>query len=157
MKENIIEIKLKSKNDHINTYNDKKLSYELSNYILEESKSIATKQKIKFIVSSSYEMTEEEKEEFVDMLRENFGTDVSEIMNINKKETISNLIALLIGIFLMIIYCIDYKTVFIKELILIIGWGFLWEATYNFFFKGIETRLKITRRKQIISGKIEFK
>lgn len=157
MKENIIEIKLKSKNDYINTYNDKKLSYELSNYILEESKSIKTKQKIKFIVSSSYEMTEEEKEEFVDMLRENFGTDVSEIMNINKKETISNLIALLIGIFLMIIYCIDYKTVFIKELILIIGWGFLWEATYNFFFKGIETRLKITRRKQIISGKIEFK
>lgn len=157
MKENIIEIKLKSKNDYINTYNDKKLSYELSNYILEESKSIETKQKIKFIVSSSYEMTEEEKEEFVDMLRENFGTDVSEIMNINKKETISNLIALLIGIFLMIIYCIDYKTVFIKELILIIGWGFLWEATYNFFFKGIETRLKITRRKQIISGKIEFK
>lgn len=57
----------------------------------------------------------------------------------------------------MIIYCIDYKTVFIKELILIIGWGFLWEATYNFFFKGIETRLKIIRRKQIISGKIEFK
>lgn len=157
MKENIIEIKLKSKNDYINTYNDKKLSYELSNYILEESKSIETKQKIKFIVSSSYEMTEEEKEEFVDMLRENFETDVSEIMNINKKETISNLIALLIGIFLMIIYCIDYKTVFIKELILIIGWGFLWEATYNFFFKGIETRLKITRRKQIISGKIEFK
>ncbi len=101
-------------------------------------------------------MTEEEKEEFVDMLRENFRTDVSEIMNINKKN-ISNLITLLIGIFLMIIYCIDYKTVFIKELILIIGWGFLWEATYNFFFKGIETRLKIIRRKQIISGKIEFK
>lgn len=100
-------------------------------------------------------MTEEEKEEFIDMLRENFGTDVSEIMNI--KKNISNLITLLIGIFLMIIYCIDYKTVFIKELILIIGWGFLWEATYNFFFKGIETRLKIIRIKQIISGKIEFK
>lgn len=100
-------------------------------------------------------MTEEEKEEFIDMLRENFGTDVSEIMNI--KKNISNLITLLIGIFLMIIYCIDYKTVFIKELILIIGWGFLWEATYNFFFKGIETRLKIIKRKQIISGKIEFK
>lgn len=57
----------------------------------------------------------------------------------------------------MIIYCIDYKTVFIKELILIIGWVFLLEATYNFFFKAIETRLKIIRRKQIISGKIEFK
>lgn len=101
-------------------------------------------------------MTEEEKEKFIDMLRENFGTDVSEIMNINKKN-ISNLITLLIGIFLMIIYCIDYKPIFIKELILIIGWVFLLEATYNFFFKAIETRLKIIRRKQIISGKIEFK
>ena len=29
-------------------------------------------------------MTEEEKEEFVDMLRENFGTDVSKIINIKK-------------------------------------------------------------------------
>lgn len=30
-------------------------------------------------------MTEKEKEKFIDMLRKNFGTDVSEIMNINKK------------------------------------------------------------------------
>ena len=36
--------------NYTNTYNDKKLSYELSNYILEESKSIETKQKIKFII-----------------------------------------------------------------------------------------------------------
>lgn len=86
-------------------------------------------------------MTEKEKEKFIDMLRENFRTDVSEIMNINKKN-ISNLITLLIGIFLMIIYCIDYKTVFIKELILIIGWGFLLEAIYNFFLKVLKQDLK---------------
>lgn len=157
MKENIIEIHLKNKEDYRNNFNNKKLSYDLSNYILEESKSLNTKQKIRFIVSSNEEMTNYEKEEFIDMLRNNFGTDVSEIININKKEKLSNLVSLLIGIILLIIYSIDFKTLFLAELILIVGWGFLWEATYNFFFKGIKTRLMITRRKQIISGKIEFK
>lgn len=102
-------------------------------------------------------MSDYEKEEFIDMLRNNFGIDVSEIMNIHKKENLSNLVSLLIGIILLIIYSIDFKTLFLAELILIVGWGFLWEAAYNFFFKGIKTRLMITRRKQIISGKIEFK
>lgn len=157
MKENIIEIYLNDRNDYKNVFNNNKLSYELSNYILEESKSLSTKQKIKFIVSSSFDMDDKDKNEFVDMLRENFGTDVSEIINIKRKENISNFISLLIGIVLLIIYCIDFKTVFLSELILIIGWGFLWESIYNFFFKGIKTRLMITRRKQIISGKIEFK
>ena len=157
MKENIIEIHLKNKEDYRNNFNNKKLSYDLSNYILEESKSLDTKQKIKFIVISSEKMSDYEKDEFIDMLRSNFGTDVSEIMNIHRKENLSNIISLLIGIILLIIYSIDFKTLFLAELILIVGWGFLWEATYNFFFKGIKTRLMITRRKQIINGKIEFK
>ena len=157
MKENIIEIHLKDKEDYKNGFNNKKLSYALSNYILEESKNLDTKQKIKFIISSSWEMASSEKDEFINMLRNNFGTDVSEIMNIHKKENLSNLLSLLIGIILLIIYSIDFKTLFLAELILIVGWGFLWEAIYNFFFKGIKTRLMITRRKQIINGKIEFK
>ena len=115
MKENIIEIHLKNKEDYRNNFNNKKLSYDLSNYILEESKSLNTRQKIRFIVSSNEEMTNYEKEEFIDMLRNNFGTDVSEIININKKEKLSNLVSLLIGIILLIIYSIDFKTLFLAE------------------------------------------
>ena len=95
MKENIIEIYLNDRNDYKNVFNNNKLSYELSNYILEESKSLSTKQKIKFIVSSSFDMDDKDKNEFVDMLRENFGTDVSEIINIKRKENISNFIVIL--------------------------------------------------------------
>lgn len=43
MKENIIEIHLKNKEDYRNNFNNKKLSYDLSNYILEESKSLNTR------------------------------------------------------------------------------------------------------------------
>lgn len=156
MKENIIEIHLKNKEDYINTYNKNKLSYNLNNYILEEMKSFNTKQKVKLIICPDFIMSGEEKNKFVTMLKENFETDANEIINISKKENTSNLVALLIGLSILVIYYIDFKTLFLSELILIMGWGFLWQATYNLLFKGIETRLKITRRKQIIKSKIVF-
>ena len=44
--ENIIKIHLKEKENYKNTYNEEILSYKLSNYILEETKGISTKQNI---------------------------------------------------------------------------------------------------------------
>ena len=41
-----------------------------------------TRQKIEFNVSTEFEITEIEKNALVDMIRNNFGADISEIMNI---------------------------------------------------------------------------
>ena len=83
--EKIIKIHLTERTDYINKYNQRILSYDLSNYILEELKGIDTKEKIKFFIESNFEMTDLEKTNLVDMIRNNYGADISEILNISKK------------------------------------------------------------------------
>lgn len=157
MKENIIEIDINKKEDYINIYNNDKLAPLLSDYILEEVKATSPKQKIKFVVTSKFTMSEQEKDKLVDMIRNKFGTDISELMTINEKQLIMNLIPFLLGVVILIVYVLAMKILVVSEIILIIGWVLIWEATYNFLFKGAETKLAIARRKQIIEGKIIFK
>ena len=155
MKENIIEIRLKNKDEFMNTYNNKRLSVDLANYILEESKNIKTKQKIKFIINTDFILTDKDKDTIVSMIRNSFGTDVSEIMNISRKESITNLIIFIIGLLFLLAY-VFIKSKFISELTLIIGWVFIGETVCNVLYHRIENRLKITRRKQIINAKFIF-
>lgn len=152
--ENIIKIHLKEKQDYKNTYNDQILSYDLSNYILEESKNINTKQHIKFVITSDFKISE--KEDLVDMVRKNFGTDIGEIINLSKKEKLINLLIFFTGIIFLLLYYIIALEV-LSEFTLILGWVFLGEAICNFLYNGLENKLKITRRKQIINAKVVFK
>ena len=153
--ENIIKIQLKDKNSYKNPYNEQIISYDLSNYILEELKGSDIKQNVKFIVSSDFEMKEEEKEDLVYMIRKNFGADISEIENASKKQRMSNYLILLIGIVFILIYSLLNIEV-ISEFILIFGWVFIGESICNFLYKGIENRYQIMRRKQIVDAKILF-
>ena len=59
--ETIIKIHLNEKDNYKNTYNKDILSYQLSKYILEELKGIDTLEKIKFSISSNFEMTDQKK------------------------------------------------------------------------------------------------
>ena len=154
--EKIINIHLKEKNNYKNKYNENILSYELRNYILEELKGIETKEKIKFSISSNFEMTEKDKNELVDMIRNNFGADISEILNFAKKQKSTNYLILLISIILIIIYSI-INIKLLAQFILILGWVLLGESICNFLYKGIENHHKISRRKQIVNAKIIFK
>ena len=52
--EKIIKIHLSERTDYINKYNQRILSYDLSNYILEELKGLSTKAKIKFVISTDF-------------------------------------------------------------------------------------------------------
>ena len=151
-----IDINLKNKEDYKNKYNESILSYDLSNYILEETKGININDKIEFVVTNTFNMDDKEKNYFVDMVRNCFGTDVSEIINLTKKQFISNLLILFIGIFYLILYYIIIPK-FISELTLILGWVFIGESICNFLYKGIENNIKIKRKKQIINAKIIFK
>lgn len=153
--ENIIRINLNEKKDYTNKYNEKILSYQLSNYILEETKGINTKEKIKFIVSSDFKMSEKEKNDLVDMIRNNFGADISEILTLAKKQRMIYYLLLFISTILIVIYSI-LKIKLLAQFVLIFGWVLLGEAICNFLYKGIENNHKISKRKQIVNAKIEF-
>ena len=152
---NFIKIHLKDAFSYKNIYNEQILSYELSNYILEELKGKKIKSKIKFIVASDFIMSPEEKEVFVDMIRNNFGADISEMINIQEKLRIVNGLVFLIGLFLLLIYSL-FEIVFISDFILIFCWIFMGEAICNFMYKELEYRYKIKRRKQIVNAKVIF-
>ena len=150
-----IKIHLKNKEDYKNTYNEDILSYDLSNYILEELKGKSKKTKIEFVVSFDFEMTDEDKNNLIFMIRNSFGADISETMNLARKQRMSNYLILLIGVFFILLYTLlDFN--FLEEFVLIFGWVFLGEAICNFLYKEIENRYTITRRKQIVNAKIIF-
>ena len=154
--ENIIKIHIKDRTDYMNTYNHRILSYNLSNYILEELKGIKTKEKIKFIISSDFQMEDLEKNNLLDMIRNNFGADISEIIHTSKKQLSANILISLIGIILISISTI-LKIKIIAQFTLIFGWVLLGEAICNFLYKGIDYKSKINRRLQIVKAKAEFK
>lgn len=154
--ENIIKIHIKDRTDYMNTYNHRILSYNLSNYILEELKGINTKEKIKFIISSDFQMEDLEKNNLLDMIRNNFGADISEIIHTSKKQLSANILISLIGIILISISTI-LKIKIIAQFTLIFGWVLLGEAICNFLYKGIDYKSKINRRLQIVKAKAEFK
>lgn len=153
--ENIIKIHLKEREDYTNKYNEKILSYQLSNYILEETKGINTKEKIKFIITSDFKLSEIEKNDLVDMIRNNFGADISEIINFAKKQRMIYYLLLFISIILIVIYSL-LEIRLLAQFILILGWVLLGEAICNFLYKGIENNHKISRRKQIVNAKVFF-
>ena len=152
---NTIKIHLKNKEDYINNYNNEILSYNLSNYILEETKGISTKQKIKFEIYSDFNMNEIEKNNFVEMIRKNFGADISEILNLSTKIRIINSLILFIGIIFILIES-TLKTEILSEFTLIIGWIFIGEAICNILYKEVENRHNTARKKQIVNAKIIF-
>ena len=151
-----IKIHLKNKDDYKNTYNDNILSYELNNYILEELKGKSRKAKIEFVVSSDFEMDNKDKNSLIFMIRNSFGADIGEVLNLARKQRISNYLIAVIGVVFILIYnFLDYE--FLSEFILIFGWVFLGEAICNLLYKEIEYRYVIARRKQIVNAKITFK
>ena len=82
---------------------------------------------------------------------------LSYIFNISTGATIVivNLIIFIIGIIFLVLYYVIIPD-FISELTLILGWVFIGESICNFLYKGIETKINIKKKKQIINAKIEF-
>jgi len=89
------------------------------------------------------------------MIRNNFGADISEIINLAKKQKLLNYSILLIANILLVIYSL-LEIKLLAQFILIFGWVLLGESICNFLYKGTENKHKISRRKQIVNAKVIF-
>ena len=148
---NIIKIHLNNREDYVNGYNEKILSYDLSDYILEELKGIDTKEKIQFSITTDFEISDIEKDDLVAMIRNNFGADIGEIINLARKQRFVNYIISIISIILLVIYSV-LEIELLSEFILIFAWVLLGEAICNFFYNSMENRYKIKRREHIVDA-----
>lgn len=156
MKKNIIEVTLKGREDYINRFHDKKISPELSEYILNECKAFKPREKIEIHIITD-KMNDEERNELVDMIRENYGLDIQEALILAEKTNVLNLWCILIGVFFLFLSISLNKIFVISEVLLIFGWVPIWEAMYNMLFGGLQNRLMIKRLKRLTNCQIVFK
>lgn len=153
---NILQITLKNKKDYINSFNNDRISRDLNDYILEESKTFNIKKKIEIRIKPEFEMTEEEKNKLVDMIRLSYNDDVKEISYLIKKLIARNIFMFLLGLFILILYYFESNLPIMSEVILIIGWVLIWETIYNLFFAGLKNSTIKKRRLQLVNSNISF-
>lgn len=155
--ENIIKINIKKKEDYVSKFNDDILSRELSNYIIDEYKSFSIKDKFHIEVTSDYEMDEREKDNFVDMLRYNYGTEISEMISKRKRSVFMDIITLLLAGIALVFYLFSSDVPILSEFILVFSWVLIWESMYNLIFGGFANKIDIERRRKITECKVLFK
>lgn len=153
----IISINIKNKEDYVSKFNDNILSKELSDYIMEECKGYPLTSNISIEITSDYTMDTLEKNKIVDMIRSNFGTEISELMFFRKKNIIIDFILILFGILSLLFYMFSYDNVILSELILVFSWVLIGESVYNLLFTGIINKINIERKRKITNCEIIFK
>lgn len=152
----IIDITLNEKEDYLNKFNNKRISKDLNDYIIEECKGTELNDNIEIHINTNFKMEEKEKDELVDMIRENYGIDISDIEELLKKMYIINTIMILVGIIILVIWFLSINIPILSEFILIVGWVLIWEGISNIMYQTAKNAIKIKRRKKLTTCKIVF-
>lgn len=154
---NVIKINIRKKEDYTSKFNDDILSSELSNYIMDECRGFSLNSNIRLEITSKYAMNDSEKNKLVDMIRSNFGNDVSEILLYRKKGIIIDFLMIGFGAFALIFYIFSSDIPILSELILIFSWILIGESLYNLIFTGFSNMIDMKRRKKLTNCDIIFK
>ena len=153
----IINIELNKKEDYINKFNNKRISLDLDNYILNEAKTVKLTDKITIEIDSKFKLTEEEQKDLISMIKLSYKEDLDELLMYEKKIMSKAIILMLIGVIILLAYYLSNNLFFVSEFILIIGWLMIWEAADGLIFSRTENRVKQTRRRQLIHSNIYFR
>lgn len=156
MKDSVIKINIKTRNDYISKFNDKILSKEISEYIMDECKVFPINSPIRIEVSSEYEMNDTEKESFVNMIRNNFANEINEMLFYRKRNVVMDMFIFVLGIISLVIYLFSSNIPILSEFILVFSWVLIWESSHNLIFSGFSNKIEIERKKMIRDCMIVF-
>lgn len=154
---NIISINIKKKEDYVSKFNDNILSKEFSDYIMEECRGYPLKSNIVIEITSEYDMDNIEKEKLVNMIRTNFGTEISEMLFHRKKSIIIDFLTCGFGIIALIFYLFSSDIPVLSEFILVFSWVLIEESVYNFVFTGVSNKISMERKRNLTRCNIIFK
>lgn len=155
--DNVIKINIKKREDYTSKFNDDILSKELDDYIMNECKKFDIKENFDIEIYSEYDMDEIEKNKIIDMIRSNFGVEISEKIDRRKKAIRIDIITILFAVIALTFYILSSDIPILSEFILVFSWVLIWESTYNLLFVGFSNKIDIERRKKLTNCKIEFK
>lgn len=164
----IIPIKIENKNDFFNEYDPTQtmLSPKISEYIDECSYNIPIKFKIKLKIICN-ELDEETKEKMCNAVRNHYGLIVFDKNVDLRLNTYKTIWLLLCGIiFLGFVYMIetngnkinffDSGESILKEILLVTGWFFVWEAVENFVSDRRILRIDKINNRQMLNAELIF-
>ena len=100
-----VNITIESHNDIYNKFNDEFLNDELSNFLLDSSKSIRQKEKIAINIKGKF--TKEEEDKIKKVINNHYNHKYGHLKQIDKYDDIYRLILLIIGI-LRLVFGFDY-------------------------------------------------
>ena len=151
-----IDIVLENKKDFYSPYSNKILNDDLYNYIYNECYGEKYTNKVVITIWTKKEISDDEKNIMMDMIRRTFGLRVQDEIYYYEKSRDKKIIMFLIGIALIITYYLSVINI-LRELILILGWLAIWESTYSFITDSKRDYYHILRLRQLSSSRIYFK
>lgn len=155
--DNKIEVLLHDRDDYVNIFNNDRISSDLDDYILNETKTIGLKEHIIIEIKSEFDMSDDEKNKLRDMIKLSFYDDIIELNVFEKTLLKKNIIFMIIGVLFILMYFLFNEFIIINELLLIIGWLFVSESIYALIFGSSDNNIKILKRKQLVNSDIIFK
>lgn len=153
-----INITLNENTQIYNPFSENKLSDNLSEYIYSQCKGTPTKAKITLNINHHVKLNDEEKNQMIDSIRENYGVDIKENLIKLRFEHAKELLMLTIGTIFIIISSLlnSFVSPIVGEIISIFGCVIIWEIAYNIFFVETGIRIKNKRLKNLTEAKINF-
>lgn len=155
----VIDVYLKNIDDFKNKFNYNELNNELGEYIFNKAiiQKITRKKGLKINIQTDFELSEQEKDNMVDILRSYYGNKIKIELIYLKKSYIKSAILFIIGIvLLMAAYFFEHLTKFLlPEIFIIVGWLAIWEMGYNVLFYDSKRRLAISLLKKLTNCHIQ--
>ena len=150
-----ILVNLNKKRDFYNRFSNAKISDKLNNYIYNESLDGNYKNKIVIEISCREKISDNEKQDMIDIIRKNFGIQVKELLYTYEKEQDKKAMLLTLGLAFIIIYYTGFASV-LKEVILMFGWISICSSLYGLIFTSTQSYIKISRLKNLSKARVYF-
>ena len=146
----IMEININDKDDIFDKYNDKNISKEFIEYIINKTKQIELNKNIKFICIKKCDI----EKNIVELIRKELEEEYKISLKERNKNNIKQIIFLLMGIIFIILSTnIEDKSIW-KEISLITGWVHIWEMIELEMFSDMDGRIKRKTIKRILNSEM---
>ena len=150
-----ILVNLNKKRDFYNKFSNVKINDKLSEYIYNESLEGDYKNKVIINISCREKITDEEKQNMIDIIRRNYGIQVKDLLFTYEKEQDKKAILLVVGIALIIVYYTGFASI-LKDVVLMFGWLAICSSVYGLIFSSTRSYIKIKRLKNLSKARVYF-
>ena len=150
-----ILVNLNKKREFYNKFSNVKINEKLSEYIYNESLEGDYKNKVIINISCREKITDEEKQNMIDIIRRNYGIQVKDLLFTYEREQDKKAILLVVGIALIIAYYTGFVSI-LKDVVLMFGWLAICSSVYGLVFSSTRSYIKIKRLKNLSKARVYF-